>query len=162
MFTWKWCPAWTQLTSGQVVRKLTTKSPTKIVAKLATINFWSWWPKVGRKRSIEKGDQLGHLFYFRTSCPEVEALLLHPNLGWSRPISTCGQLGHKSPDPPLSKSFAKLARFFNFVPTWDEVDGYNLIPSWDEFPRSLPLNLSGSYCVKVGPAWPNYCPCPSL
>ena len=34
-------------------------------------------------------------FYFRTSCPEAEALLLHPNLGWSHPASTCDQLKHK-------------------------------------------------------------------
>ena len=57
-------------TSGHDGQKLTINEPSEIVANLATINF-------------------------RTSCPEVEALLLHPNLGWSQPASTCDQLKHK-------------------------------------------------------------------
>jgi hypothetical protein len=80
--TQKRWPSWSQLTSGQVDQKLTAEK----VPNLGTfLKARVRWKMVSNLDTIN----------FRTSCPEVEALLLHPNLGWSHPASTCDQLKHK-------------------------------------------------------------------
>lgn len=101
-------PSWSQLTSVQLEQKLIIKTVPNLgtvlkarvrwemVINLDTINFRTSCPEVGRKRSIEKGDQLGHLF------------LLQDKLSWSWSPFTSSQFGMKSHRCNLWSTWAQV------------------------------------------------------
>ena len=150
-------PTWTQLTSGQVDQKLTAEKVPNLGTYLKARVRW---------KMVSNLDTIN----FRTSFPEVEALLLHPNLGWSHPTSTCDQLEHKLIQFKLNwiivqppKMVINLSTIFQLVAKLATSQQPRLRQKSRQLGETLQLrpNLGGSRYRKVGPTWPNFCPYPS-